>query len=126
MNSVRGFSIILIFALVAPSFSMASWAVEQRKVDFLLRFVENSQVTFVRNGDEYPAQKAAEHLRMKLERAQGSWFAPPKEEWTAVMFIEKIASKSSLSGQPYYVILASGERIRSRTWLLTALSTYQD
>ena len=36
-------------------------------------------------------------------------------------FIEKIASKSSLSGEPYKVILPSGKIIFTRDWLYDEL-----
>lgn len=117
-------SLLMLTIASVPSVSNADWLEESKKIEFLLGAIESSSVIFVRNGDSYSGKQAADHLRMKLERAQSSWFAPPKEEWTALMFIDKIASESSFSGKEYYVILEDGRWMKSRTWLMMILKKY--
>jgi hypothetical protein len=51
-------------------------------------------VTFLRNGGEYDAKKAADHLRLKLKMA-GDRIK------TAEDFIRLCGSKSSVSGEAY-------------------------
>jgi hypothetical protein len=94
---------------------------ELEKIDSLLLTVKSSGVTFIRNGKEYTAREAYDHLRKKLDAAQRSWFAPPKSEWTARMFIEKIASRSSISGKPYRVRFKDGKTAEARVWLTEVL-----
>lgn len=106
------FSLILSFPLFAKD-SLT----EQQKIEALLQVVKVSDVTFIRNGKEYPATEAYEHLKMKLRKAQGSWFAPSKDKWTALLFIEKVASKSSLSGDPYLIRTKDGKTVEAKGWL---------
>lgn len=117
-------SLLMLIVASASPVSHADWLEEAKKIEFLLRAIESSSVIFVRNGDSYSGKQAADHLRMKLQRAQSSWFAPPKEEWTALMFINKIASESSFSGKEYHVILEDGRWMKSRTWLMMMLKKY--
>ncbi len=90
---------------------------EMQKIEALLKIIKESGVTFIRNGSEHTAQRAFEHLSGKLKSAQSSWFGPSKDEWTAKMFIEELASKSSFSGKPYMIKLKDGKIISSATWL---------
>lgn len=77
-------------------------AQEQSRIERLIRYVESQKaMKFIRNGSEYSAEDAGKFLRGKLE-AMGS------EVTTARQFIQRIASRSSMSGQPYHVRLADG------------------
>jgi hypothetical protein len=112
------FRILFLSLLTVAGFANArDTAMELKKIDALLDSVKSSDVTFIRNGDEYTAQEAHDHLRKKLKAGQNSWFAPPKEEWTAQMFIEKIGSRSSISRKPYQVRFKNGKTVESRVWL---------
>jgi len=79
---------------------------------------------FVRNGSEHQPNDAVAHLKMKMENAMNSWFAPNKENWTAEMFIKKLASKSSLSGKPYLIKYRNGKTVLSSKWLTEKLNSY--
>ena len=84
---------------------------EQSRIERLIRFVESQKdMKFVRNGSEYSCAEAAKFLRGKLEAMGG-------EVTTAREFIERIASKSSMSGQPYHVKLADGKLIPAAQFL---------
>lgn len=104
----------------------ADWRVEQRKVEFLFKKMEESRATFIRNDKEYTAQEAIAHLRKKLRSAQNSFFAPSREKWTAEMFIAKIASKSSTTGKKYYLKFSNGTKVESETWLREQLKLYNE
>lgn len=119
-------NILLGLLLLALSVSaIADWPEEKQKIDFLLAKIESSQMVFVRNGKEYSSAKASEHLRTKLKNAQSSWFSPKKHKWTAIMFINKIATKSSLSGKFYWIKLADGSMVKSQDWLMDRLAEYK-
>lgn len=83
---------------------------EREKIQALLNALESSKCTFIRNGTEYPAGKAREHLERKLSSAGGRIA-------TARQFIKYIASGSSMTGAPYLVKLPDGRTIETSVWL---------
>ena len=86
-------------------------AQEQSRIDRLIRYVEAQKTTkFIRNGTEYTAEDAGKFLRGKLEAMGG-------EVTTARQFIKRIASRSSMSGQPYHVRLADGQTVLAENFL---------
>jgi hypothetical protein len=70
---------------------------------------------FIRNGTEYSCADAAKFLRGKL----GSMGA---DVTTARDFIERIASKSSVSGKPYHVKFADGRLMPAAQFLSDELA----
>ncbi|MFV8819928.1 DUF5329 family protein [Haliea sp. E17] len=88
-----------------------------REIDYLIAFVGGSGCTFHRNGSDYPASEAADHLQLKYRR--GARYAD-----TAEHFIDRLASESSWSGKPYTVTCA-GKTESSRAWLHRALDSYR-
>ncbi len=84
---------------------------EAQKIEVLIRSIEKLEgAEFIRNGEAHTAKSAAEHLRMKLRKSRG-------RIKTAELFIEKIASESSMSGDPYLIKFANGKKVRSRDFL---------
>ena len=83
---------------------------EKQKINFLLEELERSNLRFIRNGDEYSAKEAKEHMLKKLEYAGD-------RVRTAEQFIIYIGTKSSLSGKPYFVLFPDGRKIESGKWL---------
>ena len=116
-------SILFLSILVS---TQAGWNLEEKKINYLIKEIEKVKGTFLRNGDEHTPSAAAKHLRMKLKNALSSWFTPSKEKWTADLFIEKVASKSSLSGAAYKIKLDSGEVVTTSSWLKNKLSTFKN
>lgn len=94
---------------------------EEQKIEKLLIRVGKIQGSFIRNGESHTAEEAEKHLRYKLQEAKNSIFAPDPKEWTAKLFIEKIASKSFLTGTPYLIKTSDGKEIKSSDWLFTEL-----
>ncbi len=80
----------------------------------LLRRVEVSGSTFIRNGSKHEAKEAADHLRSKVKRAG--------KRMTTEQFIQKIASKSSSSGDPYHIVTPDGKQVKSEDWFLEQLA----
>ena len=84
---------------------------EQNRIERLIAFVESQKdMKFIRNGTEYSCDDAAKFLRGKLEAMGG-------EITTAREFIERIATKSSMSGQPYHVKLGDGKLMTAAQFL---------
>ena len=89
-----------------------------KEIDYLLSTIGQSDCVFVRNGKEYDAQDAEAHLRMKYRRAKR--YAPTTEK-----FIERLASKSSMSKKPYLIECNDQQRVPSGQWLTDLLSEYR-
>jgi Family of unknown function (DUF5329) len=84
---------------------------EMSRIDKLIRFVEGQKdMKFVRNGTEYACADAAKFLRGKMDKMGA-------EVATARDFIDKIASKSSMSGKPYQVKFADGRMMAAADFL---------
>ncbi|MDR2368901.1 MAG: DUF5329 family protein [Deltaproteobacteria bacterium] len=62
--------------------------------------------SFVRNGQAYNVDTAVSHLKTKL-RSAGDKIA------TCEDFINLVASKSSMSGEPYLIVTPNGENIEA-------------
>jgi hypothetical protein len=88
------------------------------EIDHLLQYVAASSCTFVRNGTEYPADKAREHLAGKYHFV-GSRIA------TAEDFIKYLATGSSMSGEPYHVKCGKTDAL-SGEWLTAELNRYRN
>ncbi|MDP1727009.1 MAG: DUF5329 family protein [Bacteroidota bacterium] len=80
---------------------------EEQKITQLINYIEKLDAKFIRNGSEYTPVDAAKHLRMKREKAG-------KKIKTAKDFIDCIASKSSMSGEPYQIKYANGLKLNVR------------
>ena len=83
---------------------------ESETIEYLIRSVEQlADAKFIRNGTEYDAQAAADHLRLK-------WRNAGSRVKTAEDFIRLCASASSMSGRPYRIRLADGTVMESATF----------
>jgi len=109
-------ALILWGFLVAPAFGQQ--AIEQRKIEYLIGSIAHLQdATFIRNGNEYDAGQAADHLRAKLRNA-GSRVR------TAEDFILYCATGSSMSGEKYLIRFADGRTVDTADFLRGKLAAY--
>jgi hypothetical protein len=112
-------ALLLALALAAASHA-APPAAEQARIDRLIDAVaQQRDVQFVRNGKAYGPADAASFLREKL-KARGADVA------TAEQFIDRIASSSSTSGQPYRMRFADGREVTSGEYLHTRLKALDE
>lgn len=102
----------LALSTVAPAETPA-----KSEIDHLLNFVATSSCTFVRNGTEYPSDKAREHLASKYQ------FAGSKIT-TADEFIKYLATESSMSGELYHVKCKGVDKL-SGVWLSEELARFR-
>jgi Family of unknown function (DUF5329) len=87
------------------------------EVDALLAGIEASGCAFHRNGTWYDSKAAVAHLRDKYVYLMARDSIATTED-----FIEKAATKSSLSGQPYEVKCGDGVAVTSNRWLRDRLA----
>ena len=105
--------VLLAAVLLAVAGASAGQAPDPA-VAALLKAVETSGCQMERNGELHDAKAAAEHLRMKLERSG-------RPGMNADLFIDRVASGSSISGQAYRVICPGQPAVDSRVWLRARL-----
>ena len=81
------------------------------EIDALIARVEQARdVVFIRNGSEHTAVEAAAHLQRK-RAAAGARFA------SAEQFIDRIGTRSSITGIAYRVRMPDGQEVDSAVWL---------
>ena len=80
----------------------------QQEILGLLRFVASSGCLFIRNGSEYPATEARDHLQKKLDYLEKKGLVDSSED-----FIARAATESSMSGKPYCAATARNSSPRN-------------
>ncbi len=91
-------------------------AVAKREISHLFHYLEQSGCEFQRNGTWHGAGKAAGHLKKKYVYLLAKELVPTTEA-----FIERAASKSSLTGRTYRVRCAGSPAMESRVWFAAEL-----
>lgn len=117
--------LLLLFALTglnsaeAIGFSSRQSTSEKAKIEFLLKEVEKLEgAKFWRNGSSYEAKAAADHLRMKWQKA-GSAIKTAKD------FIDKIGSESSVSGKAYQIEFKDGRKVNTSVFFYQKLAAWK-
>lgn len=88
---------------------------EKQKIEYLIKSIENLDgAQFWRNGEYHTPKEAADHLRMKLDKA-GTKIK------TARQFIDNIATKSSMTGSLYKIKFKDGKVVESKVFLYKKL-----
>jgi hypothetical protein len=93
--------------------------IEKEKIQYLIDCVEKMEgASFIRNGSEHSGAEAANHLRMKLEKAGD-------RIQTADDFIMLCASTSYLSGKPYRIRFHNGKTIKAEEYFREKLLSFK-
>jgi hypothetical protein len=109
---------VLLAALLMASLAHAATLPPAARVeiDSLLSRLAESGCQFRRNGTWYAAVEAQAHLRRKLD-----YLVEKGEIASTEQFIERAASRSSVSGQAYQVKCEGNPPVQSGTWLYAEL-----
>ncbi len=92
----------VILLLLIPALLFARDAREQQRIDYLFASLASLKgAVFIRNGTEYDAAKARDHLQQKLN------YAGDRVK-TAEQFVQYCATSSSMSRKPYQIRMADG------------------
>jgi hypothetical protein len=118
-RSLAVLGLVLGLALVSVT-RAAPPAIAQTEINYLLWFIDRSDCEFYRNGGWYDSKQAQTHLRRKYEL-----LAARDQINTTEDFIEKVATKSSLSGRAYQVRCRSSDAVPSNQWLRDVLARYR-
>jgi uncharacterized short protein YbdD (DUF466 family) len=110
--------LLLMLLSLISGYAYAQDSSEAAKIRYLIGSVEALQgVTFLRNGGEYEARKAAAHLRLKLKTAGN-------RVKTAEDFIRLCGSKSSVSGEAYRMRFPDGTTMYAEAFFRERLKTF--
>ena len=110
MRRLIGLALLALSATLANAGALSSAA--KPEIDALLSRLETSGCQFYRNGSWLTGPEAADHLKTKL-----AYLVKSGSITTADEFIEKAATKSITSGQPYKLRCANQEAQPSAVWL---------
>ena len=109
------FAALIVLLSLAAVCAYAQDPSEAAKIQYLIASVEALEGgKFIRNGSEYDARAASDHLRLKL-RVAGN------KVKTAEDFIKFCASRSSITGEPYLIRLADGTTVKSEVFFRNKL-----
>jgi hypothetical protein len=89
----------------------------QAEINGLLDAVGHSACEFYRNGTWYDASRAQEHLRYKYQQLVARNLVGSAEE-----FIDRAATKSSMSGKGYLIRCPGHDAVPSADWLKQELA----
>jgi len=92
---------------------------QKPEVDHLLEYIRTSPCQFMRNGRQYPGERAYKHVLRKYNYFRDR-IATTEE------FIELSASVSTMSGEPYWFICEGEPREPSKDKLLGELERYRE
>jgi len=87
-------------------------------IQYLITYVEESGVIFIRNSKRYQGREAAQHIDRKYRHFKDDIDTPEK-------FIELSATGSLMTGKPYMIITKQGEQLPSGKWLNAVLQDYR-
>jgi len=117
MKKIIPILLIILISLVAVR-AYAQDSREAAKIRYLIASVETLEgAKFIRNGSEYDARSAANHLRLKLKNAGD-------RVRTAEDFIKFCGSKSSMSGEPYLIRLTDGTIVKTEVFFRKKLMAF--
>ena len=105
--------LLWLMLLTAPIVQALGETGAETEIRSLIQAVRQSGCKFDRNGTLYTAERAAEHLELKYARGE-------RYAGSAEAFIERLATGSSWTGEPYWMI-CDGTKIRSADWLVERL-----
>jgi hypothetical protein len=109
---------IAIAASISAIVSAAPTAKAQHEIDALIAGLGTSGCQFERNGSWYDAKAARDHLQTKYNYLRKHNMAD-----TAELFIERGASKSSMTGKLYHVRCQDKPAETSERWFKQRLQT---
>lgn len=113
--------ITILFIVLISLIAVRAYAQDSReaaKIQYLIASVETLKgAKFIRNGSEYDARSAANHLRLKLKNAG-------KRVRTAEDFIKYCGSKSSMTGEPYLIKFSDGTAVKAEVFFRKRLMAF--
>ena len=117
-NTLKAVLLLSICVLPGAVLAQPGGDEAQKEINYLLEFVATTDCTFIRDGERYDGAEAAKHLTEKYDQDR-------RHVTSADKFIDRVASKSALTGNPY-TVNCDGEAEPSDVWLHRALAKYRN
>ena len=117
---MRVLALAIALLLSTTSFAGDSKDEIDKEIQHLLGYLKHSACEFNRNGKWYSTEKAVEHIERKYQYLMKRGLINSAEQ-----FIERAASKSSMSGKPYLVKCGESEPMMSSVWLKAELAHHR-
>ncbi len=117
---LRGLLLVTLIAVASGAGAAAPDARTVAEVNHLLTFAAASGCKFERKGTWHVSAEARKHLEQKYQYlVKQGWIASAED------FIERAASKSSISGREYRVQCDGAPIITGSQWLSSELARYR-
>jgi len=111
--------LMMLMVAMAPRSMAGQQTVDlDATVQYLITYVQESDVVFERNSSRYSGEEAAQHINKKYQHYKDDIDTPEK-------FIKLCATGSLMTGKPYFIITSGGEQLLSSEWLQTELAVYR-
>ena len=115
-----------ILLLIAVFFCSSSFAADmqadtEKEIVHLLAYLEDSNCEFNRNGTWYSTYKAVKHIEKKYR-----YYMKKGQINSAEQFIDRAASRSSMSGKSYLVRCGNSRPVESSTWFTEELKRFRE
>jgi hypothetical protein len=107
MRWLASMLVVLVAVMTAPP---ARAMDAKAEIAALMETIRTSDCIFIRNGTEYDAKAAADHVQAKYDYYR-------REIASAEDFIDKAASGSMISGKPYKVRCPGAAETTAAEWL---------
>lgn len=111
MNARLIMALAVLISTGAGSATAAPSETARREIASLIGALDSSTCRFQRNGSWYDGAKARAHLQRKYD-----YLLKKNQVDTAEQFIERAASRSSMSGQPYRIACPGQPEQNAASW----------
>lgn len=115
-SAAPGLALVALSALLPMTCSAQLTPMAQREIAGLLHAVGASGCHFMRGGSAYSSAQAQEHLGKKYEYMAARDMLVSTED-----FIDKAATRSSMSGEPYAIRCGEAAAQKSDDWMRARL-----
>jgi len=117
---IRSLKVMALGLVIAPVAFAAPPVIVQQEINHLIRYIGDSGCAFKRNGTWNNSKTAESHVRGKYD-----FLVKLGQIDTTRDFIDKAATESSMSGQPYEIRCGGDLPMPSNLWLSNELARYQ-
>ncbi len=111
MRALRRTALAATLLVCTGSVLAAPDVVTQREIDVLMDALQGSHCRFQRNGSWYGEREARAHLQRKYD-----YLAKRNMIGSTEQFIERAASRSSMSGKPYRIACPGSPEQDASRW----------
>ncbi|WP_228445561.1 DUF5329 domain-containing protein [Thalassotalea sp. HSM 43] len=109
----------IIIATFVSTMVLAKSANLEPEINHLLQYVATTDCLYERNGTAHKGTEAKQHIKKKYD-----YYEDDIE--TTEDFIKYAATKSTMSGDYYYIQCPGQAKVKSKDWLLAELASFRD